>query len=186
MYSGKSSALVDHVERVARASRNAVVLRPARDTRTTALLTHAGRGIAQGLARFVTELRVAIAPPGHRQAGAGVVWPRVSPDVRLVALDEVQFLPVQPVVAFVAAMQARGFDVVCAGLDLDSRGVPFDTVAALLALADTVVKSTAVCVCCGADARRSQRITRDTARVSVGGEGQYEARCRECWVPDEE
>lgn len=184
MYSGKSSGLVDRVERVARASRCALVVRPASDTRTAALLTHAGRAVHATLARHVTEARAPLTPAGHRSAGPGVVWPRLPGAVRLVAVDEVQFLPAEATVAFVRDTLSRGVDVVVAGLDLDSRGVPFDTTAALLALADVVEKRAAVCVRCGADARRSHRLTADHARVSVGGAGAYEARCVECWEPD--
>ena len=186
MYSGKSSGVVERVERMARASRHALVLRPVLDTRTESLHTHAGRAVPAGFARYVAEARVPVLPPRHRDAAPTVAWPRIGPEVRLVALDEVQFLPAASVTTFITAALARGVDVVCAGLDLDSRGRPFDTMAALLALADAVEKRTAVCVCCGADARRSQRLTADPARVVVGGAGDYEARCTECWVPDEE
>lgn len=184
MYSGKSSGLLDRVERVARACRRVVILRPATDTRTTSLQSHAGRALSPAHAAYVTEARVSVKAPAHRDAEAGVGWPRIPAATRLVALDEVQFLPTDAVVAFALDVTARGIDVVAAGLDTDSRGVPFATVASLLAVADAVDKRAAVCVSCGSDARRSQRLTAARGRVVVGGSGDYEARCRGCWVPD--
>jgi thymidine kinase len=58
---------------------------------------------------------------------------------------------------------------------------------ALLAVADEVVKLRAICARCGADASRSQRLTRggkpapDSApTILVGAQEHYEARCRHC------
>jgi len=53
----------------------------------------------------------------------------------------------------------------------------------LLAIADKVTKVSAVCMKCGADATRSQRLVNNTEQVMVGANGTYEARCRRCWTP---
>jgi len=68
-------------------------------------------------------------------------------------------------------------------LDLDYLGEPFGPVPRLLAVADTVTKVTAVCMKCGADATRSQRLTASPEQVLVGAKDTYEARCRGCWSP---
>jgi thymidine kinase len=76
-----------------------------------------------------------------------------------------------------------GVRVVLAGLDLDYLGEPFGPVPRLLAVADIVSKVTAVCMKCGADATRSQRLVAAPEQVLVGAKDTYEARCRGCWSP---
>ena len=53
----------------------------------------------------------------------------------------------------------------------------------LLAVAEYVDKTLAICMQCGAPANRSQRLVAATGRVVVGGSEQYEARCRRCFRP---
>jgi thymidine kinase len=71
-----------------------------------------------------------------------------------------------------------------AGLDQDYRGRPFEPMPQLMAVAEYVDKTLAICLKCGAPANRSQRIVHATDRVVVGGANQYEARCRGCFRPD--
>ena len=54
---------------------------------------------------------------------------------------------------------------------------------ALLAVAESVTKLTAVCVQCGGPANRTQRLTAEEGRVVVGAAESYEARCRRCHEP---
>jgi len=82
---------------------------------------------------------------------------------------------------------ARGKRVIVAGLDLTFAGEPFGPMPALMALADDVDKLHAVCVKCGGEATRSQRLidgkpapASDTV-IKVGGTEFYEARCRSCY-----
>jgi len=59
----------------------------------------------------------------------------------------------------------------------------------LLAIAEEVTKLSAVCMVCGGNASRSQRIAGargdSAARVLVGAKDLYEARCRFCHEPYE-
>ena len=52
----------------------------------------------------------------------------------------------------------RGLRVICAGLDQDWRGRPFEPMPHLMAVAEYVTKTMAVCMVCGAPANRSQRL----------------------------
>jgi thymidine kinase len=48
----------------------------------------------------------------------------------------------------------------------------------LLAVADEVMKIHAICTVCGAQATRTQRLTKSKAQVLLGETDAYEARCR--------
>jgi thymidine kinase len=51
----------------------------------------------------------------------------------------------------------------------------------LLAVAEYITKTLAICVVCGEPANRTYRKVRRSGRVVVGGSDVYEARCRRCW-----
>jgi thymidine kinase len=53
----------------------------------------------------------------------------------------------------------------------------------LLAIAEYITKTHAICMKCGQPANYTQRTFESEERVAVGGEGMYEARCRKCFVP---
>ncbi|HPV04433.1 MAG TPA: thymidine kinase, partial [Myxococcota bacterium] len=54
----------------------------------------------------------------------------------------------------------------------------------LMAIADYVTKTLAVCHRCGAPASRTQRMSAARDRVVVGAVDCYEARCRRCHDPE--
>lgn len=98
-----------------------------------------------------------------------------------VFIDEVQFFETNETLWFVEEGLREGVNFVCAGLDQDSRGVPFETTARLLALADDVHKITAFCNVCGLTASKTQRVRGNSSRVAVGGAEAYEPRCHTHW-----
>lgn len=100
-----------------------------------------------------------------------------------VFIDEVQFFDPKETLWFVEEGLRNGVNFVCAGLDQDSRGVPFETSARLLALADDVLKIKSYCNVCGQSASKSQRLSSGGGRVAVGGADQYEPRCHTHWEP---
>ena len=110
------------------------------------------------------------------------IFYHLQPDTQVVGIDEVQFLGPE-VVPVCEALATRGLRVICAGLDQDFQGKPFEPMPHLLAIAEFVTKELAICVVCGNPANRSQRIVAAGERVVVGAAGAYEARCRKCHVP---
>lgn len=188
MFAGKTSQLLDAVERTARAHRAVLLVRPSTDTRTARVATHTGRSVEPALARYVTTVRVDTGRPDDPRAG---LFPRIAPRTALVAVDEAQFFPAERLTPWLRTLLAAGRHVVVAGLDLDYRGEAFESMAGALALADHATKLHAVCVLCGADAHRTQRVTRDggaattgaEARILIGAADSYEARCAACWQP---
>ena len=101
----------------------------------------------------------------------------------VVGIDEVQFFDAD-VVRICQRLADQGRRVVVAGLDQDYLGRPFQPVPELMAIAEYVTKTLAVCVRCGAPANRSQRMVADGERILVGATEAYEARCRRCFDPE--
>lgn len=104
----------------------------------------------------------------------------------VIGIDEAQFFD-RSVIDVVENLANRGKHVLVAGLNQDSFGRPFGPMPELMALADEVFLSRAVCLVCGEDATKSYRKVGDQlAQVLVGAEQEYEARCRKCWLAGEQ
>ncbi|HVE11843.1 MAG TPA: thymidine kinase [Elusimicrobiota bacterium] len=104
----------------------------------------------------------------------------VEEDTQVVGIDEVHFFGLE-VVGVCETLADQGKRVIVAGLDQDYRGEPFEATARLMAIAEFVSKNLAICVVCGGPANRSQRLTHERKRISVGAAQSYEARCRRCF-----
>ena len=108
-----------------------------------------------------------------------------SKDAKVVGIDEGQFFGPE-LVDVCEKLAYQGKRVIVAGLDQDYRGQPFEPMPQILAVAESITKTLAICVKCGNPANRTQRITKDTDRFLVGATDIYEARCRKCYEPPEE
>jgi thymidine kinase len=75
----------------------------------------------------------------------------------VVGIDEGQFFDLS-LVEVADTLANRGLRVIVAGLDQDYRGRPFEPMPQLMAVAEYVDKTLAVCMRCGAPANRSQRL----------------------------
>lgn len=106
----------------------------------------------------------------------------------IIAIDEAQFFNKQELLAFVHEMLALNKKIIIFGLDLDFRGETFGAMGELLALADQVVKLTAVCSHCGQDTYCiTQRIIDGIPAhyndpLIMVGASQYVPRCRTCHI----
>jgi thymidine kinase len=107
---------------------------------------------------------------------------RLSVDAQVVGVDEGQFFDTG-LVHVAEQLAAEGKRVIVAGLDQDFRGQPFEPMPHLLAIAEYITKTLAICVVCGNPADRTQRKTAGAERVLVGASEVYEARCRRCFEP---
>ena len=109
----------------------------------------------------------------------------IRDDTEVAAIDEAQFLD-HGIVGVCTTLADRGLRVVLAGTDTDFRGEPFGAMPELMAVAEIVDKLHAICMNCGEDACRNQRMIDgkparyDSATIMVGGSETYEARCRTC------
>lgn len=166
MFSGKTEELIRRLKRALYGKQKVQVFKANIDKRydDLAVVSH-------------SQLKI-IATPVER---AEEILQQLKPDTEVVGIDEVQFLG-PDVVRVCEALASKGIRVLCAGLDQDYQGKPFEPMPQLLAVAEYVTKELAICVVCGNPANRSQRILDSAERVVVGASGAYEARCRKCHV----
>lgn len=111
-----------------------------------------------------------------------VLFPALD-TVDVVGIDEAQFFD-ELLVGLAMELVEAGKRVVLAGLDTTFAGEPFAPMPALMAIADEVMKLSAVCMVCGAPAIHTQRLGAGQQLVMVGAAGMYEARCRACFRPE--
>lgn len=166
MFSGKTEELIRRIKRALYGKQRVQVFKPQIDNRYDELsvVSH-------------SQLKV-VATPVQR---AEEILQLTRPDTEVVGIDEVQFLG-PDVVQVCEALAAKGLRVICAGLDQDYQGKPFEPMPQLLAVAEYITKELAICVVCGNPANRSQRLADSQERVLVGATSAYEARCRKCHV----
>ena len=167
MFSGKSEELIRRLRRAQIARQRVQIFKPAVDTRYSEdhIVSH-------------SELRI----PADTARTAAELLAKVRPDTEVVGIDEGQFFDAElPNVA--AELAARGVRVVVAGLDQDYLGKPFEPMPQLLAIAEFITKTRAICMVCGNPANHTQRLVHSKDRVLLGAQGTYEARCRHCFDP---
>lgn len=172
MFAGKTEELIRRVKRMEFAKKNFLVFKPSIDNRysNTEVVSHAKQKIS------------AININNSCQ-----IFDNISKDIQCVVVDEVQFFD-DEIVKVCKQLADLGLRVIVGGLDCDFRGNPFDNIANIMAMAEKVTKLTAICVCCGDEATKTQRIINgEPAKYSdptilVGQKESYEPRCRKCHV----
>jgi thymidine kinase len=114
---------------------------------------------------------------------AAEVAAKVDPRTEIVGIDEGQFLGME-LVDVVTRLADMGKRIIIAGLDTDYLGRPFHPMPELLAIAEDITKTLAICMQCGNPAKHTQRLVASEALIVVGAAGMYEARCRRCFEPE--
>ncbi len=164
MFSGKSEELIRRIKRAIIAKQKVQAFKPALDDRydLSAIASHSEQKHGAIPVKDMVELARLL-----------------DPEAEVVALDEVQFMD-EGLIAIIEDLANRGVRVIAGGLDQDSNGEPFGIMPLLLAKAEYVTKLQAICMVCGAQAGRTQRLVHTGGQVLVGAAEAYEARCRHC------
>jgi thymidine kinase len=165
MFSGKSEELIRRIRRSLIARKRVQVFKPSIDDRYAddEIVSHSDLRLSSQSVTSAAQILEAF-------------------DVRtdVVGIDEATLLG--PELEEVAVRLANmGKQVIVAGLDTDYLGRPFEPIPALLALAEEITKTLAICMQCGAPAKFTQRLVDSSERIVVGAAGLYEARCRRCF-----
>lgn len=163
MFSGKTEELIRRLRRALIARQKVEIFKPNIDNR------YSNNHIVSHSDQRIPSISVANASEILQQAD----------EAQVVGVDEAQFFG-PDLVQVVQELANKGKRVIVAGLDQDYRGQPFEPMPQLLAIAEYITKTLAICVKCGAPANRTQRLSKDSARVVVGAANIYEARCRRC------
>ena len=103
--------------------------------------------------------------------------------VDVLFLDEIQFMHTEETILYLEKILSSGIDVVCAGLDQDSRGKPWETSSMMLGLSDKIIKIYGFCNVCGVEATKTYRKEEGGQRTRVGAANIYEPRCLKHWEP---
>ncbi|WP_193103207.1 thymidine kinase [Brachybacterium sp. FME24] len=169
MFAGKTEELLRRVHRARLAGLRVEVVGHRLDDRggPDRLSTHIGRTVSARMLSDAADLLDVLAGD--------------LPD--MVAIDEAQFFG-PGIVPVIEQLLRAGIQVEVAGLCVTYDGGPFEPVPSLMAQAEEVVKLTAVCTVCGADASFHVRLRAgggdalQATAEQVGGTESYQARCR--------
>jgi thymidine kinase len=167
MFSGKSEELIRRLRRAMIARKRVQVFKPVIDTRYSD-----DEIVSHGDLRMKSEV----------VNGGGEILDRIDWRSEVIGVDEANFMG--PALVDAAQRLAdSGKQVIIAGLDTDYLGRPFAPIPDLLALAETITKTLAICMRCGNPAKHTQRLRGSDDLIVVGAAGTYEARCRRCFEP---
>jgi len=169
MFSGKTEELIRRLRRAEIAKQKVKIFKPLIDTRYSdkSIVSHNEQSLPSILIKDIKEVL------------------EHSDDAQVIAIDEAQFFSAD-ITMVCNQLAMKGKRVIVAGLDQDYRGVPFEPMPQLLAIAEYITKHLAICVVCGNPADKTQRKTASSERVIVGAADIYEARCRQChYIPEE-
>ena len=169
MFSGKTEELIRRLRRATIAKQKVNVFKPKIDTRYSegSIVSHSEQSLPSTIIEDVREII------------------HLSKDAQVVGIDEAQFFS-NDLMHVCNTLASNGKRVIVAGLDQDYRGIPFEPMPQLLAIAEYITKTLAICVNCGNPADKTQRKIISLERVVVGASDIYEARCRKChYIPEE-
>ncbi len=167
MFSGKSEELIRRLRRAIIAKQRVQIFKPRIDSRyaDAEIVSH-------------SEMRL----PSLSVESSDELLEKLDHRTEVVGVDEAQFFDAG-LIAAAGRMADQGKRVIVAGLDKDYRGMPFEPIPSLMAVAEDVTKTLAICVRCGSPANNTQRLVESDELVVVGAQGLYEARCRRCYEP---
>jgi len=167
MFSGKTEELIRRMRRAQIAKQPVKIFKPKIDNRysDSKIVSHSEQSLPSEVVSSAQEIL------------------ELSKDAQVIGIDEAQFYD-SDLVDVCNKLADQGKRVIIAGLDQDYRGIPFEPMPQLLAIAEYITKTLAICVNCGNPADRTQRTIKSGGRVLVGAADSYEARCRKChYIP---
>ena len=164
MFSGKTEELIRRMKRAQFAKQKVEIFKPSIDIRYSE--------------QDVVSHDHNVIPSTPVESSQSILL--LASDIEVVGIDEAQFFDMG-IIDVCTQLAKRGVRVIVAGLDMDFRGVPFGPIPALMAVADDVYKTHAICVHCGDLAYVSHRLVQSDKRVLLGETESYEPLCRACY-----
>lgn len=165
MFSGKSDELIRRLTVAKIGGHDAIVIKPARDTRTDAEIRSRNGGVFRAI---VVDT-------------ADEILSAVGEGDQVIGIDEAQFFD-EGIVDAVKGLLREGKRVYVAGLAIDFAERPFGHVSSLMSLATECLVLTAICMQCkNPNASRTKRLVESTEQQLVGDGESYEPRCLRCY-----
>lgn len=173
MFSGKSEELIRRLRRARIARKRVQVFKPVIDDRYSEyeIVSHSDTRIEAEVVNNAKEILT-----------------KLDWRTEVVGIDEANFMGME-LVEIAQQLADTGKKVLIAGLDTDYLGRPFPPIPDLLAVAESITKTLAICMRCGNPAKHTQRLSGSEDLIVVGAGGMYEARCRRCFeagIPKQE
>ena len=173
MFSGKSEELIRRLRRARIARKRVQVFKPVIDDRYSEyeIVSHSDTRIEAEVVNNAKEILI-----------------KLDWRTEVVGIDEANFMGPE-LVEIAQQLADTGKKVLVAGLDTDYLGRPFPPMPDLLAVAESITKTLAICMRCGNPAKHTQRLSGSEDLIVVGAGGMYEARCRRCFeagIPKQE
>ena len=122
-----------------------------------------------------------------------ILTERYDPDI--LVIDEVHLFKEWIVdfikdIRFLERYKNKNMRIIVSGLDMDYMGKPYETTGLIMAMASDVQKLTAICKKCEDKPammtwKKPSAIQKNPDRIDVG-ESQYQPRCWECYLLEEE
>ena len=161
MFAGKSTELL---KRLKKSNQNFLLIKPKIDTRydKNDVITHSGEKLSALVVNSVSEISSKLE------------------DIKLLGIDEAQFFNTT-IVKDCKLIKQFGVRIIIAGLHKDYLNNTFDSVDALIKIADTTTKLKAICNKCGGSATYSHRIINKKSKILLGHKDFYEPLCRKCY-----
>lgn len=165
MYAGKSTALINHVEK--HKTGIFAAYKPKIDNRYSAnyIETHDGKRLACSSIEDIKEISFL--------------------SVNSILIDEIQFFDGNivkgDIVGLIKSALENNINIIVGGLDKSWQGDFFPISQKIITMSDVFVYLNAKCFCCGENAEFSYKKVADNTVVSIGGNEMYEARCIKCW-----
>lgn len=169
MFSGKTEELIRRINRLRYSKKEFLLFKPKLDNRyfKTKVTSHNKNKESAILVDTIDDIKIAC---------------EQFKDIRIIAIDEVQFIKSnRPLYLDFLNLKSKGYEIILSGLDMDYRGVPFQLMPEIMAIADDVKKLKAVCFECGNDAGMSHKKSKEADLVDVGSNEKYSALCFSCW-----
>ncbi|QZX49111.1 thymidine kinase [Mycoplasma sp. E35C] len=169
MFAGKTDELIRKIKRYQYADVKSLVFSPATDTRSLDDLINSRDG------RKIESIKI--------KKPFEIYDYVLKHEPQLVGIDEAQFFD-DSLVEVIQTLADNQINVIVAGLDRDYRGEPFEPIPQIMGIAESIIRLTAICSECGAEASRSQRLINNepadyySDTILIGDNESYSPRCR--------
>jgi len=165
MFAGKTKALFRHVQQSNYLPEEILLVKHAIDTRY--------------------QHDYIVSHDGERQECSPIRLPMeipylLTPEIKLVAIDEVQFFD-NMILHAIQDLLLKDIEVVAAGLLKDFRHQDFGPMTELSKIASRTLALTGTCEVCGDKSTHTYRKPNTDTQILIGGKDLYEGRCEKCY-----